>query len=232
MFPFFKTKPFYNTLFFSVRMSFLEKRSADEWLALEEKEISTIIAQLDQFPKINKSLSGQINEFKNGLRALSLMKGKPKAVKLVENIHKRAEHLSKLLSDLNNIFVLITEESERLAKMEAHFAMNYYRVEVWSGNDKKAQVFHVNSKEPFSIGRGNVSGLGQYTSRKLLQLEFKKGFLLVTLIGVGPLVLRYPNFITKLDESNPQVSVPIDTVIDVVVRDNKDVFQFAGGLIS
>lgn len=101
-------------------MNSLNKKSAEEWLSQEEKDIQQILQQLDKLPDF-QSLRDHINELKNGLRLLQ----KTKNAALAKNVHSRAQHLHQLFEALAKEFGVVETQSAQAEQINKHITQEY-----------------------------------------------------------------------------------------------------------
>ena len=162
-------------------MDFL-KRSAEEWLQLEEREIEDVVKSIDTLPSLG-ALEREVKELRNGLVVLK----KNRKPALAANIQARAQNLHRTFSDLVKRFDHIKEESGRITQMERDLVENFVQAIVTT--ERGTYVFHFRKKTPFRIGRNNVPELPDFVSREHLELTCAGETLRIKAIGRNPTLL-------------------------------------------
>lgn len=199
-------------------MDFLNKKSADDWARLEDKEIDKILKEIELMPDL-ESLKDHVNEFKNGLKALK----KNKKESLAKNVHARAEHLHKVFSELSKEFGTIDKESVKAEKMEAHLNKNFFEIQIAT---KKGMFFlNVKKNQEFILGRSTVKSLSRYFSRNLFEGIIKNSSVLLNYKGSNPctLIVGGKTYNFKTTYSDP-VKIPVG--VECEVRVGPDMFRF------
>lgn len=164
-------------------MKLFKQKKVEDWESIEAHEIDEIIAELGVLPSELSSLQDHLNEF---ITAVSILK-KNKKRSLVENVHNRAVHLTTVLKELNQKFGKISEESERLDKIDEYIQSHFYILEVKVGS--QLFIFHFNKKEGIIIGRTLLPSLTIYISREQILITSRNNKFEIESIGKNPLAI-------------------------------------------
>src|SRR3989338_1955139 len=143
-------------------MSLFKKKSAKEWLDEEDKNLETMIADLQLFQL-------KVTELLPVLRALK----RARKDKLGENVHAR---MLDILSDIQKLFGL-SEQIRKIAskvQVDEKHTDRRYNLVVYYPDGRIAKQISLAEDEIVTIGRDSISGLIEDVSRRHLTIWCKK----------------------------------------------------------